>query len=514
MSAICGIVNLDGGPVEAELLRGMAVASAVRGPDGVGEHIAGGAGFVHLAFHVTPESVHERQPLTGDQGRLVLVADVRLDNRDELIRRLMTRQGPNGEITTDADLLLLAYRAWGERCVEHLLGDFVFAIWDDAARALFLARDPLGAYSLSYHQSGQRFIFASETAAILDLPGFKPVIKELTVTRVLAGLPPTAEDTFSESVFYLPPAHCLTVRPQGIRQWRYWTLAPRARIQYRDDAQYVDHFLELLDQAIACRLRSIGPVGISLSGGNDSTLLAARAACLLPGANPAHPRLRSFSYVFDRHPACDERAYIEPVVAQHGLDAAYIPSDDAWTFHYLAEQPIAGDFLWTDCYVELPRRVARAAQDAGCRVLIDGHFGDTLCSGHSYYAADLLSRGHWRRLLVLLGTERNTADRWRSLIHHGLRLLLPEWLRHAYREFKPLPIKPFVAGLAPHRLERLTATQPGGRYPSRCQGLSPGRRPRCRSLLNPSWPTGMAAVRGFLYARHRLEKTSPYFDRR
>ncbi len=143
MSAICGIVHFDGAPVDAAALRAMTGAAPHRGPDGVRYWMGDAAGLAHLAFHVTPESVRETQPLISTDGRYVLVADARIDNRDELLAAL--RGEPDlPPAPTDADLILAAFRRWGEACPERLLGDFVFAVWDTANRRLFLARDALG----------------------------------------------------------------------------------------------------------------------------------------------------------------------------------------------------------------------------------------------------------------------------------------------------------------------------------------------------------------------------------
>jgi len=137
------------------LLRKMTDATPERGPDGVRFRVDGNAGLAHQAFHVTPESVRERLPMASVDGRLVLVADARIDNRDELIRALDGERMPHDP--TDADLILAAFQRWGERSPERLLGDFVFAVWDKAEQTLFLARDALGGRSLCYHFDGRRW---------------------------------------------------------------------------------------------------------------------------------------------------------------------------------------------------------------------------------------------------------------------------------------------------------------------------------------------------------------------
>lgn len=177
---------------------------------------------------------------------------------------------------------------------------------------------------------------------------------------------------------------------------RYWDIDPQTRIRYRDDREYTDHFLDLLTDATCCRIRSIGPVGLSLSGGLDSTLLAALATGLLPESNLPQRRLKTFSYVFDELKSCDERAYIQPVVDHLGLAAASTPCDDKWALKDLARWPMERDTIWNDAYSWLVVAVAEAARSAGCRVLLSGQYGEVLFLGGHYWAAELIRAGRWR----------------------------------------------------------------------------------------------------------------------
>jgi asparagine synthase (glutamine-hydrolysing) len=463
--------------------------------------------LLHLAFHRTPESVHERQPLRD--ARWALVADVRLDNRDVLLAALRVKTP--GAVVTDPEILLHAFARWGRRCVDHLLGDFAFAIWDRRERTLFMARDPLGAYSLSFHRRGDRFVFASETAAILELPEVSGEIDEDSVWRMLATIPPDPEASFFREVRHLAPAHCLLVSPHGEQTWRYWQPDAEHRLTYRSDDEYTEHLLELLHRATAARMRSIGPVGVSLSGGNDSTLIAACAARQLSAADGKQSHLKSVSNVFTEHAACDERRYIDPVVARYALDASFVPSDGLWSFRDLGQAVVARDFFWTNAYAQIPRSAAAAARDQGIRVLLDGQFGDNLFDGPSLYPADLMIRREWRLLWSLLRREGSLGRGGRVCWSHGLRPLAPAPLRRLYRRWRGPQPTPFIGeGARLHALRSQAAEQAW----ARCGTLPASRRPRCLSLLSPFWPQGMAAVRGFPYAQNGIEVTSPYFDRR
>src|SRR5918998_450263 len=181
MSGIVGIFYLDGRPLDPGLLRRMSESIAHRGPDGAGAWgEERGIGLGHQLFHTTPESLGEMQPLTDRGGNVVLTADARIDNRDELFATLDLDDRPRGEVG-DGELILAAYKKWGERCPERLLGDFAFAIWDRRKQKFFCARDHMGLKPFYYYRSGNIFVFASEIKALLRIPEVPQRLNEVAV---------------------------------------------------------------------------------------------------------------------------------------------------------------------------------------------------------------------------------------------------------------------------------------------------------------------------------------------
>ena len=169
MSGICGLFSLDKAPVAEDDIQAMSAMLGRRGPDRTGVYCDGSIALAHMLLATTPESGFEQQPLEHRESGCVVSADVRLDNRTELLGKLglHARQSTIG----DAELLLLAYLEWGEQCLAHVLGDFAFAVWDPRQKSLFCARDHFGMRPLYYHeQPGKHFFFASEPRAILVLP--------------------------------------------------------------------------------------------------------------------------------------------------------------------------------------------------------------------------------------------------------------------------------------------------------------------------------------------------------
>src|SRR3989454_9825112 len=271
----------------------MLARLAHRGPDGAGVWSGGAVGLGHRLLHTTPESLREHLPLASGDGTLVLTADARIDNRGELLAAL-----GRGVEATDAELILAAYERWGERCPEHLLGDFAFVIWDARRATLFCARDHFGVKPFYYyHAPGRLFCFASEIKGLLALA---EVPRRLNETRVADYLVPLLEDkviTFYQDILRLPPAHRMTVTRQGVRIEQYWALDPEREIRMKSDADYAAAFREIFTEAVRCRLRSAFPVGSMLSGGLDSSSIVCVARQLL--AQDGGETLHTFSPVFD-----------------------------------------------------------------------------------------------------------------------------------------------------------------------------------------------------------------------
>src|SRR4029079_19246480 len=165
-----------------------------------------------------------------------------------------------------------AYLRWSDACLDHLLGDFAFAIWDPRADRLFCARDHFGMRQLTYyHEPGKFLAFATEVPAVLALDETPKRINEGRIADFLERLQGIDQtSTFYEEIFRLPPAHCLTLDSAGLRITRYWTLRPGPQLNLASPEAYAQAFLEVFTEAVRCRLRSAGAVGSTLSGGVDS----------------------------------------------------------------------------------------------------------------------------------------------------------------------------------------------------------------------------------------------------
>ena len=410
MSGLCGVIHWDEKPVAASTLRAMACAAAHRGPDGIHYWQDGHAGLVHLALHITPESTRERQPLVSTQGDLVLTADARIDNRDELTNHLKGKGHLRHDQPTDADIILAAYRCWNEDCAEHLIGDFAFAIWDERRQQLYAARDPMAMRAFYYRTEPHRILFATEVKQILAAPGVPKELYEPMVAAYLNGRFTPLERTFYQGISQLAPAHALTVNQAGHRTWRYWDIDPKETIKYGSEQDYVAHFLEIFKEAVRCRLRSVKPVGIMLSGGMDSGSIAATAGWLLQRGEVTLPEFRAYSWAFNELTQADERHISSKITDHYQLPVTQIEADHLWPLKNYPDHGPDQDEPYIGVYQALLENTFAKAQSEGMRLLLSGDRGDLMLGDMVFDHLGPLLAGKLR----LLRNELRAHSAWRN----------------------------------------------------------------------------------------------------
>lgn len=428
MSGICAIVNLDGGPVEAAHLERVLAAAGHRGPDGRRSELRGSVGFGHLALHATPEAIRERQPLIDPSTDVWLTADVRLDNRAELIRLLAPPEDP-----TDPDLILAAYLRWGTECPQRLRGDFAFAIWDPRERRLFCATDPFAVKPLHFARGGSLVCVASEAQQIFRHPAFPPRLDEVAVADFLVSNFGEPERTLFAGISRLPAACRLSVTADSLRQERYWDINPELRITYSRDEEYAEHFNAVFGAAVRGRLRTQAEsISILVSGGLDSGAVAAVSQRLL--AEGGHrPALSGYSFAFPGLAACDERPYSAALTEELGIPIQYVNAEELPGLVPGDTGALALENPLTDSQALLPPVMARMRAE-GSRVALTGHGGDDLLQGSGLLYLDRLRRGELR----VLGDVRTHARRkrisaWQVFYVYLVRPLLPAPVLKAVR---------------------------------------------------------------------------------
>jgi asparagine synthase (glutamine-hydrolysing) len=404
MSAFALTVGFDG-DCPGTVLDG-ALAALGANADACRVRAHGRALIGHLPFGTTPEEEGELQPALSADGELALVFDGRLDNRDELVRAFGVATG-----TGDAALALAAHQRWGDAFCERLLGPWALVVVARSSGRVLCARDPLGDRTLFYHLGARTFGAASEEAAVLALPGVGAQIDETTLARFYAAAPPLRGATFFAQVRELEPGCAMAVDAAGVRAWRHWTPGARAE-RFRRDSDYVERFGELLTESVRCRLRAAAPPMVMMSGGVDSTSVAAVAAGIV--AARGEKPLRTVSWVFDELRETDERAFMQPVVDRFSLDAHRVDGDGAWPLRDLDSWPRNPSTPLEGPYRRLRDRVYGLARVAGSRVILTGEMGDELYSGGEHWLGDLLREG--RIVAAAAGLARHAH---RAAFHGG-----------------------------------------------------------------------------------------------
>lgn len=376
MSALGGVFNFDGKPVQDGFLASMGQALAARGPDGGGQHGSGPVGMVYRAFHTTEQSWAETQPMVSALGHL-LCWDGRLDNREDLISVL---RDDLYDDHTDLAIVMAAYLRWGLDFLPRLLGDFALSLWDPHDRSLLLARDPIGTRTLYYHLDDKRVLWTTDLEVLINLSEIDLAINEEYIADTLTGFPQPGQTPY-KNIHGVIPGHAAMVRHQAIEVKRFWALDPQNRIHYKTDAEYEEHFRHLFREAVRCRMRAVGVVWAELSGGLDSSSVVCMAHDLIRSGDIRASGLETVSRVYDEENRSDERVYIRPVEERIGKRGVYLREDD-----HRFMSPLAADYSRTfpnmvaDFVAEYYRAVDEVMDRAGARVLLSGEAGDEVAS--------------------------------------------------------------------------------------------------------------------------------------
>jgi asparagine synthase (glutamine-hydrolysing) len=436
MSGWVALLRRDGGPIDRELLARMTAAQRFRGPDGEGSWLEPGrerVGFGHTLHRSSIEAAREQQPAARG-GKLFVTADARIDAREELCAALRARGIDDArEDATDPELILQAYEAWGEACVEHLLGDFSFALWDAREEKLLCAVDQLGVKPLFYADHGGLFVAANSLECVRLHPGVSCELNETAVGDFLAfAAYGTSDVTIYRDVQRVAPGHVLVAGASGLRLRRYFSLEPPQERRWQSEAECLEAFRPILHAAVRDRLRT-PRVAVYMSGGVDSTLVAEVAKHELTQHFDT-ASLEAFTVVYESLIPDDERRY-----AQLAADALRIPIhfhsyDDTRLFDWAELGGMPEPTYWPSAGAWL-REVRGIARDFP--VLLSGWDGDSLFLS--------MPRLHWRERLTqgrLLDLGRELA--WytvtrRALPPIGVRTMLQS-LRRGDALLAELPV--------------------------------------------------------------------------
>jgi asparagine synthase (glutamine-hydrolysing) len=450
MTAIAGLIRLDGASVDRAALERMQALLTPYGRDAQQRWQQGPAGLLRTLLRTTPEDSLDHQPLQDAASQTVLVFDGRIDNRDELARELGLGTAELARMA-DSALVLQACLRWDTGAAARLLGDFALACWQPQRRRLWLARDPMGQRPLFWHRHAGLFAFATMPKALFVIPGVPRALCEARLLDLLCLLPMTGPESFYQEVFRVEPGQWLLLEGDRLSTQRYHAFDPDFELAGSSDAEVLEGFAGQLERAVACRLRSNGPVASHLSSGFDSSTVTALAARQLAARGR---RLRAYT-------AVPREGYDGPVPrgrhADEGPAAAALAARFANIDHVLirsaGRSPL--DALQADiealdraplnpCNMVWLDAITADAEVRGVRVMLSGQLGNMSISYDGAQRLPALLRqgdlaAWWREASAL--HSHPPGRRWPGLLAQSLAPFLPVWLWILLRRYRGQPVR-------------------------------------------------------------------------
>lgn len=413
----------------------MLQALKVFGSDDTAQYTAPNFSMGRCLLRLLPEDRFDRQPLLPSPAT-ALVADLRLDNRDELLRELKLSPSLATQMA-DSELLKRAWERRQEHCLKHLRGAFAFSVWREREQELLLVRDPMGERSLYYSTAGNCFSFSSTTQGLRVLPFVGTEIDEEYTAMQQAMLAVPIEETIFRRIRRLPSGCMLRVGREKVTVERYWESSELAPLRLKSDQDYLEDFRERFDEAVRSRLRTTGKIGAELSGGLDSSSVAATAASMLQEsgreltAYTAVPRVgfewETATHFGNEGPAAAELARMYPNIRHicvRSSETSFLDVIDRK--HLLYDNPCRSPLneVWLEAISE------RARAD-GVKVILTGQSGNFTFSYEGLPALSTwLSSGHWLTLArTAYELRKSGSASLKLMLRHAAGPLLPFWLR-------------------------------------------------------------------------------------
>ena len=377
---MCGITGIYSSKevVDPSVLSAMTEALSHRGPDDSGTYVNGNVGLGHTRLSILDLSERGRQPMASDDGQIRVSYNGEIYNYGE-IREELRSKGRVFRTDCDTEVLLRSYEEWGMECLHRFVGMFAFAVWDGRHGALYLARDRVGIKPLYYYMEDGLFLFASELKSMMKHPGFSGRISPDGLALFLRYDYVRSPHTIYENTFKLEPGYYLRLKDGELEKRAYWDVTEFWSAEPLDvgEEEACGMFEELMNDSIKHRLVSDVPVGLFLSGGIDSSLVAALVRRNVSGS------FKTFTIGFDDE-KYDEAAWAKELAAHLGTDhvEAYISEDEA--LRTVFDIPSIYDEPFADSSA-IPTCVVSRLACGHVKVVMSADGGDELFCGYNNY---------------------------------------------------------------------------------------------------------------------------------
>ncbi len=445
MRSIFGRVNVNTEPINQELFKKSIKKLTV--------YLKNKSQFTlenHSGFGLVLFPPFENQPILNYAG-FILVSDSVIYNRNEIIRDLEINKG-----LSDDFIILEAYIKWGNKCVNYLIGDFAFAIWDSKNEELFCARDHLGIKPFHYYFNKDSFVFSTDVASILEQTDLVFSIDNQQVADTISIVKSEKFRTTYAEVKKLPPAHILILKNNKLDIKSYWVLNTKREVQ-KKDVDIINDFKHLLFESVSCRTKYVESVGAELSGGIDSSCVMAIASNFLP--------VKSFSHVLPDHlfgkihPFKDERDFINLLANYSKIENRNFITSEKSLLKTLKQNVSETRSLFQQNFGVFSDQLYEKAKQENITVLLSGFGGDeVVTSKSSGYLNELAANKKWKELKVDL---KNQYPNYLNYLKRYLKVFLksrfPILLKLKFKKpwwtykFKNLAINPFF--LEKHKIK-------------------------------------------------------------
>ena len=384
MSAISVLFNRDSSKIEKNIFENIFFSlkqHSVNGSDiTYKNNIAIG---IHY-FYTTPEEIDEKQPFIIEEN-LFIVFDGRIDNRSELLEKLDLSKS---NTISDTAIVSFLYKKYKKESFKFLIGSFCFVIIDTKENNVVAVRDQLGNKNLCYYIDNKKLIISTEEHAILRHPQISKEIEEERLVEYFTSFQRFRNKTFFKNISELYPATYIEVDNNNFNTHSFWDLSGEKKLRYKNLEDYFEHFRELFEESIICRLRTIYDPSILLSGGIDSTAVTSISHKIL-SENGNNSKIRTYSYFSRTKDAANDLKHINIVNKHFNLENRVFDTDKYLPFENLILDDFSPNYPLLSIYKDQLKITYSSLFNDNRRTVLDGSSADQLLMGGNRWLKDL-----------------------------------------------------------------------------------------------------------------------------